>query len=91
MYSLLRFDGVEIAKKVFSVLDAQNLVNLLDYIIHDQNFVKNGGMNLTCKVFPLVRDIYTRIPVLPQSLLYETVPKSTWKLDWEDMGLEVLK
>ncbi|KIL58004.1 hypothetical protein M378DRAFT_346548 [Amanita muscaria Koide BX008] len=94
MYSVLRFDCVEIAKKVSSVLDAQNLVNLIDYMIHVQNSVKNGSMDFTCKeAINLVREIYARVPVLPDSIVRfvrnENSHISSWDLKDEDDDLEI--
>ncbi|KAM6493664.1 hypothetical protein JOM56_010025 [Amanita muscaria] len=59
-------------------------------MIHDQNSVKNGSMDLTCKAINLVREIYARVPVLPHSIVRNGNDLNSWDLNDDDDLIENL-
>ncbi|KIL55773.1 hypothetical protein M378DRAFT_569210 [Amanita muscaria Koide BX008] len=61
--SLLCFDHAEIAMKLRSILDAQNLMDVID-----EYFCSDYSPDISCKAVHLALEIYARVPVLPRSL-----------------------
>ncbi|KAM6497629.1 hypothetical protein JOM56_005577 [Amanita muscaria] len=69
--SLLRFDRAEIAMRLRSILDAQNLVDVIDELINNEYFCSDYSADISCNAVRLALEIYSRVPVLPRSLFSE--------------------
>ncbi|KAM6494515.1 hypothetical protein JOM56_010876 [Amanita muscaria] len=68
MRSLLRFDYAEIAKRVFSVADAQILMDFIDSLTNDSYFLTQCVPDTARQATGLALEIHARVPVLPRSL-----------------------
>ncbi|KIL58857.1 hypothetical protein M378DRAFT_292189 [Amanita muscaria Koide BX008] len=67
--SLLAFDHSETARRVRSVSDAQNLIDLVELLVNDRSFLDKCGPDAARKAAYLASDIFARIPLLPRSFL----------------------
>ncbi|KAM6489913.1 hypothetical protein JOM56_014492 [Amanita muscaria] len=68
MRSLLCFDYAEIAKRVFSVADAQILMDFIDSLTNDSYFLTQCVPDTARQAVCLALETYARVPVLPRSL-----------------------
>ncbi|KIL61224.1 hypothetical protein M378DRAFT_167209 [Amanita muscaria Koide BX008] len=66
--SLLRFDHAEIAMRLRSISDAQNVVDLIDELINNTYLCSDYAADISCNAVHLTLDIFARVPVLPRSL-----------------------
>ncbi|KAM6494653.1 hypothetical protein JOM56_009276 [Amanita muscaria] len=68
MCSLLIFDYVEIAMKIRSISDAQVLMDVIDYLINNEDFLRRHSTAIARRLALLALEIYARVPVFPRSL-----------------------
>lgn len=66
--SLLNFDYVETALRVRSVSDGQLLVDVIDYLINNEDFQRRHSTTIARSAARLALEVHTRVPVLPRSL-----------------------
>ncbi|KAM6504114.1 hypothetical protein JOM56_001057 [Amanita muscaria] len=68
MCTVLYFDCVEIVARIPSLLDAQNLVDVIVDMLDEKLFLNRYGSGAGRKAVLLVFEIYAKMPVLPRSL-----------------------
>jgi hypothetical protein len=65
---LLTFDYTETVSKIDTIPDAQNLLDLIFYTIHNRKFPIRYGPDAMHTALQLALEIYARVPLIPQSL-----------------------
>ncbi|KAM6490740.1 hypothetical protein JOM56_014083 [Amanita muscaria] len=68
MCSLLNFDYVEAAMRVRSISDGQLLVDFIDYLINNEEFLNQHSTAIACRAARFAMEVHARVPVLPHSL-----------------------